>query len=203
MSKSKAKWLTMAVLATPLLVGCASSPDARLYILSADATGQVANWGDNGPNVLISAVNVPEHIKRSEIVFRTSGNRVTLNEYDRWAESVDNNISEALSENLTTLLSSSSIYTDDSNFLTRPDITLRIDVNNFGLMENGQVEFQASWEIEDRRRGSSELRSQQLSVTPRGDDIPSIVEAMSRALEQFSETLSQQLIGLQADSFAN
>ena len=193
MSKSKTNWLAIAALATPLLVGCASSPDARLYILSADASGQVANWGENGPKVLIGPINVPEHIKRAEIVFRTSGNRVTLNEYDRWAESVDNNISEVLSENLAELLGSNSVFTDDSNFLARPDVIIRIDINRFGLMENQQVELQASWEIDDRRNGTSKLSAEEFRVTPRGEDIPAIVAAMSEAMEQLSNTLAQEL----------
>ena len=193
MSKSKTNWLAIAALATPLLVGCASSPDARLYILSADASGQVANWGESGPKVLIGPINVPEHIKRAEIVFRTSGNRVTLNEYDRWAESVDNNISEVLSENLAELLGSNSVFTDDSNFLTRPDVIIRIDINRFGLMENQQVELQASWEIDDRRSGTSKLSAEEFRVTPRGEDISAIVAAMSEAMEQLSNTLAQEL----------
>ena len=198
MSKSKTNWLAIAALATPLLVGCASSPDARLYILSADASGQVANWGESGPKVLIGPINVPEHIKRAEIVFRTSGNRVTLNEYDRWAESVDNNISEVLSENLTELLGSNSVFTDDSNFLARPDVIIRIDINRFGLMENQQVELQASWEIDDRRSGTSKLSAEEFRVTPRGEDIPAIVAAMSEAMEQLSNTLAQELAAAQS-----
>ena len=193
MSNSKTSWLAIAALVTPLLVGCASSPDARLYILSADATGQVANWGDNSPNVLIGPINVPEHIKRTEIVFRGTGNRVMINEYDRWAESVDNNISEVVSENLSNLLGSSSVYTDDSDFLTRPDITIRIDVNKFGLMENGQVVLQTSWEIEDDRKRESKLYSERFTVSPSGGDVTSIVAAMSEAVEQFSNTLAGEL----------
>lgn len=200
MSKSKTNWLAIAALATPLLVGCASSPDARLYILSADASGQVANWGENGPKVLIGPINVPEHIKRAEIVFRTSGNRVTLNEYDRWAESVDNNISEVLSENLSELLGSDSVFTDDSNFLARPDVIIRIDINRFGLMENQQVELQASWEIDDRRNGTSKLSAEGFRVTPRGEDIPAIVAAMSEAMEQLSNTLAQEMAAAQSDA---
>ena len=200
MSKSKTNWFAIAALATPLLVGCASSPDARLYILSADASGQVANWGENGPKVLVGPINVPEHIKRAEIVFRTSGNRVTLNEYDRWAESVDNNISEVLSENLSELLGSNSVFTDDSNFLARPDVIIRIDINRFGLMENQQVELQASWEIDDRRNGTSKLSAEEFRVTPRGEDIPAIVAAMSEAMEQLSNTLAQEMAAAQSDA---
>ena len=193
MSNSKTRWLAIAALVTPLLVGCASSPDARLYILTADATGQIANWGDTGPKVLIGPINVPEHLKRTEIVFRAPGNRVTINEYDRWAESVDNNISEVISKNLSNLLGSSSVYTDDSDFLTRPDITIRIDVNSFGLMENSQVVLQASWEIEDDKTGASKLFSERFEVDPRGGDVTSIVAAMSKAVEQFSNTLAGEL----------
>ena len=193
MSKSKTSWLAIAALVTPLLVGCASSPDARLYILSADATEQVANWGDNGPNVLIGPINVPEHIKRNEIVFRATGNRVMINEYDRWAESVDNNISEIVSENLSNLLSSNGIYTDDSDFVTRPDITIRIDVNQFGLMENGQVTLQASWEIEDDKAGVTELFAGQFTVSPRSEDIGSVVAAMSESVKQLSNALASEL----------
>ncbi|MEP1229415.1 MAG: PqiC family protein [Litorimonas sp.] len=200
MLKLKTYWLPIVALTTSLLVGCASSPDTRLYVLSAQTSGQVANWGQNGPNVLVGPVNVPGHIKRSEIVYRASNNLITLNEYDRWAESINQNISEVLSENLTNLLASNSVYTEKSNFLTRPDVIIRVDVNSFGLVENQQVVLQASWEIEDRRNGSTELKTQRFQVTPQGEDAPAVVAAMSTAIKQLSEILAQQLAGPQVSS---
>jgi len=146
MSRFKTHWLAIAALTAPLLIGCASSPDARLYILSADANEQVANWGENGPKILIAPINVPEHIKRSEIVFLPQDNQVTLNEYDRWAGSISSNISDVVAQNLTTLLASNNIYTDDAGFISRPDIIVRINVNRFGFANDQLVMLDASWE---------------------------------------------------------
>ena len=197
MSKSKPNWLTIGAVVIPLLAGCASSPDARHYILSAGTTGQVAGWGDTGPKVLIGSINVPEYLKRAEIVFETSGNQITLNEFDRWAESIDSNISDVLSENLMRLLSSSSVYTEDSDFLTRPDITIRVDVNKFGLTEGQRVALQVSWEIDDSRNQSSKFWSESFYASPQGSGVSDVVAAMSDALEQLSQRISQQLAGAQ------
>ena len=203
MSKSKPIWLTIGAIVMPLLVGCASSPDARHYILSAGATGQVANWGETGPKVLVGSINVPEYIKRAEIVFQDSGNQITLNEFDRWAESIDSNISDVLSENLARLLSSSSVYTDDSDFLTRPDVTIRVDVNKFGLVENQQVVLQVSWEIDDSRNQSSQFWSDSFYASPQSESVSDVVSAMSETLEQLSQKLSEQLAGVQAGNLSN
>lgn len=203
MSKSTPIWLTIGAIVMPLLVGCASSPDARHYILSANASGEVANWGETSPKVLVGSINVPEYIKRAEIVFQTSGNQITLNEFDRWAESIDSNIANVLSENLARLLSSSSVYTDDSEFFTRPDITIRVDVKRFGLVENQQVVLQVSWEIDDNRNQSSQFWSDSFYASPQGKDVSATVVAMSEVLEQLSQKISQQLADAQVTYLSN
>ena len=180
------------------LAGCASSPDAKLYILSADATTQLANWGENSPNVIIRPISIAAHIKRPEIVYRTESNRVQVNEYDRWAENIDKGMAAVLSENLMQLLGSGHIYTNDANFSTRPDMIVRVDVRQFGLTAGGQVSLDVSWEVEDSRSDTKQLRTESFRSTPSSEQVADIVNAMSETIGQFSNALSENLIQLQS-----
>lgn len=196
MSYSKKITQTVAAFALAGLAGCASSPDANFYLLSASQSQPLANWGEDSPNVLIRPINIPAHLKRPEVVYRSDDNRVLINEYDRWAETVDKSIANILSENLMTSLGSERIYTPDASFATRPDIIVRIDIKQFGLMDDGQVALVATWETEDKKHGTKQLHTQSFQTAPRSEIVSHVVEAMSDTVRQLSTSVSENLIEL-------
>ena len=74
MIKSKPRTILLAGLLT-ILSACASSPDARLYILeSADAGAAAAN--SETKTVFVSPVVLPDYLKRDEIVYRSGAHRI-------------------------------------------------------------------------------------------------------------------------------
>ena len=193
MSKLNMPNFILAALTTILLTGCASSPDSRYYLLSAKNDGVQSSLSAN-PTIMIAPVNVPSYIRRNEIVFRTDSNTVTVNQHDRWAERLDKNIADVLSENLTQHLSSSTVFTEDSNFVTRPDIRIHIDINQFGLMASGHVTLNVSWEINDRKNDTTQLFSDLFTLRPKSNSVVDIVAAMSAVLAELSVSISQKLI---------
>ena len=188
---------TVAVVMLAGLVGCASSPDANFYLLSAGQSQALANWGEDSPNVLIRPISIPAHLNRPEVVYRSDDNRVLINEYDRWAETVDKSIANILSENLMASLGSERIYTHDASFATRPDMIVRVDIKQFGLMDNGQVTLVATWEIEDKKHGTKQLHTQNFQTSPRSESVSNVVEAMSDTIRQLSTSVSENLIELE------
>ena len=111
---------------------------------------------------------------------------------------IDKGMAAVLSENLMQQLGSGHIYTNDANFSTRPDMIVRVDVRQFGLTAGGQVSLDVSWEVEDSRSDTKQLRTESFRSTPSSEQVADIVNAMSETIGQFSNALSENLIQLQS-----
>ena len=98
----KAFFATLALAA--VLAGCSlpaqlrSSPDVRYYVLSsplpASSTTELATIG-------VLPVTLPGYLMRQQIVLRDAdGINISINEYERWGESLSQGISRVLCDSL-------------------------------------------------------------------------------------------------------
>src|SRR5204863_7145723 len=88
-----------------LATGCASPP-SRFYTLSSTpATATPAP----GPAILVGPVSIPAVVDRPEIVVTIGNNEVWLDELNRWASPLADNISLAVVENLIAALATSRV----------------------------------------------------------------------------------------------
>jgi uncharacterized protein len=83
-----------------LAAGCASPP-SRFYTLSGTATPAATS---SNLSVAVGPVSIPAEIDRPEIVVSTSSNQVQLDEFNRWASPLQNNIARVIAENLVAML---------------------------------------------------------------------------------------------------
>lgn len=90
------------------IVGCASTEPSRFYIL--DTIDRVSD-GESDLSIGVGPVGIPEHLDRPQIVIRVSPNKLELSDFDKWAGSLRDNISQVLSENLSRLLSTDRVST--------------------------------------------------------------------------------------------
>jgi len=84
-----------------LVAACASAPPSRFYTLSRTATPGAAPATFS---VVVGPVAIPAVVDLPQIVVSTGPNQVTLEEYNRWASPLANNISRVVAENLVDLL---------------------------------------------------------------------------------------------------
>src|SRR5512136_1928883 len=89
-----------------VLSGCASTPPTRFFVLSPISGFQNTGnrEGERCFAIGIGPVKIPEYLNQSEIVTRLTQNEVRVDEFAKWAEPLENNISRALAENLSSLL---------------------------------------------------------------------------------------------------
>ena len=92
--------VTLSCLAL-LLVGCGSTPNPRFYALNsvAPAAAPPANL-----SVAVGPVTIPADVDRPQIVNTVGPNRVRLEEFDRWAAPLQNDIARVLVANLVVAL---------------------------------------------------------------------------------------------------
>ena len=90
-----------------MLGGCGRSPASRFYVLSPMPASEdsVQVKTDKGCYAIgIGPVTLPDYTDRPEIVTRISPNKLSLAEFDRWAEPLVDGFPRILMENLSTLL---------------------------------------------------------------------------------------------------
>ncbi len=199
MNKPTLKIILVRALLLSTLTACSSSPAPRLYIIepmSASASVQI----DNDLSIGVGPVTLPAHLNRKEIVTHDQRYRVNSAEFDRWAEPLDHNITNALAENLSVLISSDHIiaypWASPHNF----DFTVQVRVTTFGTNPNGEVVLSASWTIYDADNTPVELTKTRYAETRRGDEMIALVAAMSRTVEQLSRDIATTLVAAAAES---
>jgi uncharacterized lipoprotein YmbA len=89
--------LLFAAGAALLLAGCASSP-SKFYTL--DATAIRADAPDASYAVIVGPVFVPAAVDRPQFVVTTAPNQVKLEEFNRWASPLGDNIARVVAVNL-------------------------------------------------------------------------------------------------------
>ncbi len=84
-----------------VLFGCGGTPATRFFVLSSISGSEMmmSREGERRLAIGIGLVTLPEYLNQSEIVTRITQNEVSLDEFAKWAEPLENNISRALAEN--------------------------------------------------------------------------------------------------------
>lgn len=199
MNKNTLQIVFASTLLVSTLAGCSASPETRLYIIepmSAPANSQV---GEN-LTIAVGPIKLPKHLNRKEIVTHDQRYRVTSAEFDRWAEPLDDNITNVLAENLSVLIPSDQVIAYPWDTAHEFDYTVRVRVSKFGTNPTGEFVLSASWMIYDAANVLVKYKKTGYSAPRRGDDMDALVAAMSQTIEQLSRDIATALIAASAES---
>ena len=196
----KPKLIAAAVIAllTVALTACSTSPAPRFYIIEPLRTS-AGMQTDKNLIVAVGPVKLPAHLNRKEIVTYSQRNRVNLAEFDRWAEPLNDNITNVLAENLSELIPSDQVYAYPWDMVSDFEYTVRVRVIAFGANSSGEIVLSASWMIHDASDLPVKYMKTRYSAPRRGDDMVALVEAMSQTLEQLGRDIATALAAASAE----
>jgi hypothetical protein len=137
----------------------------------------------------VGPITLPKYLDRPQIVTRVSPNQLTLGEFDRWAEPLQENFSSVLAENLALLIPSDQILLNPWPGSATLDYQVRVDVRHFDGWLGGESTLLARWSLLDRAEQVHLSRKVHLRVPTGGHDF----EAMVVAMNQMIETLSRDI----------
>jgi uncharacterized lipoprotein YmbA len=180
-----------------VLAGCGASQPTRFYSLTPLASApQAAAPEGAGLTIGLGPVEFPKALDRPQIITRAGANELKLAEFDRWAEPVQDNALQVLQENLALLLPDYKLLAYPWNRSTEVDCQAVVRVLRFDRSEGGDAVLKARWTIQNPV-SESELLNRESSYPrhPLGGDVQATVEAMNRALEDFSRDLAKALAG--------
>jgi len=192
MIHSKYRVIAIITFLTNTLSACSTSPAPNLYII--EPVSAVASAGtDQAPSIAVAAVTIPPYLDRKEIVTHSQRYQIKSAEFDRWAEPLDQNIANTLAENLSVFVPSDQVVAYPWDPAQIFDYTVRVRVIKFGASPGGIVELSATWLILDSNNESPKLTKTHYVADRQGDDVLSLVAAMSDAIEQLSRDIANAL----------
>ena len=192
----------MSGLALLLAAGCiggSRSKPSRFYTLDsmdnrAAASFAAATSMTQDLRIGIVPVKVPEYLKKSQIVTRTSGNEITLAEFDRWAGSLDEDIGRVVAENLSLLLQTDKVLNFPWRRNVELDYTIEMQVSRLEGALGGDVEFVVRWAIFDAdNKNVFSVQTSRITQAVKGGSYADLVAAQSQALATFSQQLAEAL----------
>lgn len=139
----------------------------------------------------IGPVTVPTYLERPQIVTRTGGNELHVEDFHQWAESFERNIIRVMAENLSAALSTDRIEFYPAHSSSPVDYRISVDIVRFDADQTGRVVLIARWQILDGG-GQPVLPLQRAHYEEKIELVSynGIAAAMSRLLGELSQQLA-------------
>ncbi len=136
--------LAASAVALLLLGGCAATPAPHFYTLTA-APGVPAAASEL--SVAVGPVTIPAVVDRPQIVVQTGPNEVRLDEFNRWAAPLANNIARVVAANLVVLLGTPRVVVAPPVLGTDTEYRVLIQVQRFESALGEAASLDAVWVI--------------------------------------------------------
>jgi len=169
-----------------LAAGCASSP-ARFYTLSATAAPSTAS---SKLSVAVGPVSVPAAVDRPEIVVSASANQVTLDDFNRWASPLQDNLARVVAENLVALLGTPRVTLFPQTLNTDPDYRVQIEIRNFVSAPGKSASLDAVWTVRRTKDGKTETGRTSARENVDDNSFDALAAAHRRGVARLSQDIA-------------
>jgi uncharacterized protein len=171
-----------ACLVAVAMAACGSAP-SRYYTLDAIAVSGGAPLAHH--LVTVGPVTIPASVDQPQFVTQAGPNRVTVDEFNRWAAPLNDNIARVVAQNLAVLLGTPDVAAGPlANFV--PDYTVAIDVQRFESIRGQGTALQAVWTVHRTAGGVNRSGRTSASETVTDDSFDALAAAHSRAIAMLS-----------------
>lgn len=178
-----------------LIAACGTTPVTRYYALETIPTTPSATSTPRSgqATIAVRTVAVPAAADRPQIVVRAGDSRVTLDEFNRWAGPLRDEIARVVAGNLSAQLGAP-VVTVSSAFPSTSDLVVLLDVQRFDARTADGVVVDVVWII---RRAVDEAPGRSGRSTVRepaaGAGYDELVAAYNRALAAVSRDIGAAL----------
>lgn len=179
------------------LGACANSPTVQYFTL--DDGKPAAMQSQAGPSIAIAQVNLPGLVDRPQLVIRTPGHQLRINDQYAWAEPLRQQIPRLLAKNVGEEL-------DSHNVVALPidaqdydmDFYVTLDIQRLDVISGQGVNLDVIWRVASREGDVLMGRcmvSEPLAPTEPGIEYRTAVAAQSRALKSLARQIAGVIAG--------
>jgi hypothetical protein len=179
-----------------LTAGCASPP-SRFYTLSSAGKAPVLAPVSK-LSIAVGPVSVPAAVDRPEIVVSTGANQVQLDEFNRWASPLQDEISRVVTENLVTMLGTGQVIQSPPSLSENATYRVAIEVQRFESVPGKYVRLDAVWTLRRTRNGKSTTGRTSVQEEVSEPDYGALAAAHSRAIARLSRDIADEVRALES-----
>ena len=179
--------VTMLCGLAALAAGCGSSPPSRFYTLSGTATAAAP---PSDLSVAVGPVTIPAAVDRPQVVVSAGANQVELDEFNRWAAPLGNNISRVVAVNLVALLGTPRVTLFPEMLSAGADFRVAIEVQRFDSTPGDSAVLDAVWIVRRAKDGKSDTGRTSVREAVQEKSIDALVAAHSRAIARLSQDIA-------------
>jgi len=180
--------------AAALGVGCASTPPSHFYTLRATATPVATK---SSLSLAVGPVSIPAVVDRPEIVVSAAPNEVWLDEFNRWASPLQDNLARVIAENLAALLGTPHVTQFPQQLSAGSDYRVAIEVLRFESAPGEAATLDAIWTVRRTQDGKTETGRTTAREPVRAKGYEALAAAHSRATARLSQDIADELTALE------
>ena len=166
-------------------------PEADLAAHESTA-GLKANF-----SVGLGPIELPGYLDRQQIATRTSTNRLSYSETERWAAPLAESFSRVLAQNISHLLNPAQMIHFPWQSNDTPDYQVKIEVLQFEGAGNQEAWLTARWSVIDRNKKILVGQRSQLSRRAGSLSTEDFVKALSETLGDLSREIVKTLLSFE------
>jgi hypothetical protein len=180
------------LLCSLVICGCASkSPNYYiLHSLQSDAPG-TKTAADNDLTIGVGPIKIPDYLDRPQMATRSTPSSIQFAEFDKWAESLGNNLTRVIAENLSILLSTDRVVIFPWPGSMHVLYQVTVDVTKLDYTPDGKATLVAGWSVFGDDGGKLlAMKQSRLTVPVQSTGFEAIASAQSRAVEDMSREIA-------------
>jgi len=182
------------------LAGCVSlkrTPEARFFVLRSLAEPPAAPAPATEREIVgVSAVRLPGHLERAQLVTWQAPGELRVDEFLRWAEPLEEGLTRTLTENLAKLLPHDRVIRRPWAGGTPLRCRVVVEIERFGLQRSGVVQLDGRWALlPGRGERPLAMRAFALERSPSASDNEGAVDAGTgvHAMSELVADLSHEI----------
>jgi uncharacterized lipoprotein YmbA len=146
--------------------------------------------------VAVGPVSIPAVVDRPQIVISIGPNQVRLDEFNRWALPLQNNIARVIAENLTAQLGTPRVTVFPELTSADADYRAIIDVQRFDSMPGEAATLEAMWMVRRMKDGKAERGRTTVRQSVTEKDYAALAAAHSQAIARLSQEIADAVRAL-------
>jgi len=166
-----------------LAIGCTSTPPSRFYTLRAASDPAVPS---SSLSIVVGPVTVPAVVDRPQIVVNAGANQVRVDDFNRWAAPLQNNIARVVADNLVAMLGTPRVTLSNID----ADYRAAIEVQSFESSPGEAAMLDAVWFVRRSKDGKTETGRTAVREAVQEKSYDALAAAHSRAVARLSRDLA-------------
>ncbi len=187
----------LILISLALFTNCGSSPPIQKYILTPsieDDVETLSGKSDAEITIGIGSIEFSDYLMRPEMVSFKGSNELNVDQFNRWAEPLEENFERVLIENLSRLIPTDRIYIFPRQEKEPNSFQITISVREFGMRADSMVVLDARWSVSKNIKRDFLMKQRSFyTKNAAGFSIEGKVVLLSNLLGKFSRDIANEI----------